>query len=254
MTVIADPLFYLAAIPAVVFLGLSKGGFAGVGSAATPLLALVMPPLQAAAILLPILLIQDVISVWVYRREWSAWNLKVLMPGGVLGVGAAWALAAHVSDAHVRIAVGVIGVGFVLNAWFGRAPKTVKPPNAAAGVFWGSLAGFTSTLAQAGGPPFQVFILPQKMSKLVLVGTNMIFFASLNVMKVVPYFLLGQFSTQGLGTSVALLPLAVAVNFLGIWLVRRTPTELFYKIAYLLVLAISLELIRNGASELWRET
>jgi len=81
MTLITDPLFYLLAIPAIVALGLGKGGFAGVGMISTPLLALTMPPLQAAAILLPILLCQDAISVWVYRRQWSGWNLKVLLPG-----------------------------------------------------------------------------------------------------------------------------------------------------------------------------
>src|SRR6185312_15194357 len=114
MTLIADPLFYLAAVPAVIFLGLSKGGFSGIGMVSTPLLALIMPPLEAAAILLPIILIQDAISVWVYRRVWDPWNLKVLIPGSVIGVGAAWLLAAHVSDAVIRLVVGLIALGFVV--------------------------------------------------------------------------------------------------------------------------------------------
>src|SRR6185503_8153720 len=126
MTIVTDPLFYLLAIPAVLALGLGKGGFAGVGMISTPLLALVLPPLQAAAILLPILLVQDVISVWAYRHEWSAWNLKAL-----IGVGAAWMLAAYVSDAEVRLAVGMIGVSFVLYAWFGRVPAEARRPSAA---------------------------------------------------------------------------------------------------------------------------
>jgi len=62
--VITDPLFYLAAIPGVILVGLAKGGFTSVGMIATPLLALYLPPLQAAAIYMPILLCQDVISVW----------------------------------------------------------------------------------------------------------------------------------------------------------------------------------------------
>ena len=106
---ITDPLFYLLAIPAIILLGLAKGGFAGIGMISTPLLALAVPPLQAAAILLPILLIQDVISTWFYRREWSGWNLKVLLPGAVVGVGAAWLYAAHVPNANVCDQVGVIG-------------------------------------------------------------------------------------------------------------------------------------------------
>ena len=101
MTFITDPLFYLLAIPALTALGLGKGGFAGIGMISTPLLALRVPPLQAAAILLPILLIQDVISIWIYRRHWSAWNLKVLVPGAVVGVGLAWLFAAYVPSAYV---------------------------------------------------------------------------------------------------------------------------------------------------------
>src|SRR6266700_1915489 len=124
MTIIADPLFYPIAIIAVSALGLSKGGFAGVGVMSTPLLATILPPLQAAAILLPILITQDVISVWVYRRDWSAWHLKVMLPGGLLGIAIAWALATQVSDAIVRLVIGLIGVSFALNAWFG--PKAAE--------------------------------------------------------------------------------------------------------------------------------
>ena len=128
MTLISDPIFYLAAIPAVTFLGMSKGGFAGVGLMATPLLALVLPPLQAVAILLPILILQDIISVFVYRHDWDARNLKVMLPGAVIGVCAAWVLAAYVSDAHVRLAVGAIALGFVINQWFGRQPAASGRP------------------------------------------------------------------------------------------------------------------------------
>jgi uncharacterized membrane protein YfcA len=214
---------------------------------ATPLLATILPPLQAAAILLPILIVQDAISVWVYRREWSAWHLKVMLPGGLLGIGIAWALATQVSDAFVRLVIGLIGVSFALNAWFGPKSALPKPPSVPGGIFWGTVAGFTSTLSQAGGPPFQVYVLPQRLPKLTLVGTYTIYFAVLNVLKIVPYFALGQFSTTNLASSIVLLPVAVAANFLGIWLVRRTPTGLFYQIAYVLIFLISLELIRSGA-------
>jgi uncharacterized membrane protein YfcA len=176
----------------------------------------------------------------------------VLVSGAAIGVGIAWLLAAYVTDAHVRLAVGVIGVSFVLFAWFGRVPAQARRPSAASGVFWGGLSGFTSTLAQAGAPPFQVHMLPQRLDKLTMVGTNMIFFALVNWMKVVPYFALGGFTVGNLETSAALLPLAIATNFLGIWLVRRTPTELFYKIAYVLMFLISAELIRSGALDVWR--
>jgi uncharacterized membrane protein YfcA len=250
--VISDPFFYLLASPAVTALGLAKGGFTGLGMISTPLLALVMPPLQAAAILLPILLLQDCISVWVFRKEWDAWNLKVMIPGAAIGMGAAWLLAAHMSDIVVKLLVGLISLAFVLNGWLGRKPpESTGRPNIAPGVFWGSLAGFTSALVQVGAPPYYVYVLPQRLPKMVFVATTAWFFASCNVMKIVPYLSLGQFSMSGFKTSIVLLPLAVATNFLGIWLVRRTPTEIFYKLAYIMMFVISLELIRQGAMALW---
>ncbi len=248
---ITDPLFYLVAIPAVTFLGLSKGGFAGIGMVGTPLLALYLPPLRAAAILLPILIIQDAISVWTYRRDWDAWNVKVLLIGSIVGIAIAWALAAHVTDAAVRLVVGLIGLAFVLHSWWKRGAPAPKSPNAIAGVFWGIATGFTSTMSQAGAPPFQVFVLPQRLPKLTLVGTTVVLFAVINALKVVPYVALGQFSTEGLGTSVVLLPLAVVTNFLGIWLVRVTPSVIFYRLAYVLVFVISLALLWQGAMAWW---
>jgi uncharacterized membrane protein YfcA len=244
---LSDPLFLLCAVVAVLFLGLAKGGFAGIGMISTPLLALTVPPLQAAAILLPILIVQDVISVWTYRRDWDAWNLKVMLPGSVIGVAIAGVLAAYVSNAVVLLVVGLIGVAFVLNGWLRRMPTEPRKPSAASGVFWGAASGFTSTLIQAGSPPFQVHVLPQRLPKLVFAGTNAIFFALINLFKVVPYASLGQFSGETLKVSLAMLPLAIVTNFIGIWLVRRTPTELFYRIAYVLVFLISLELTRRGA-------
>ena len=249
---ITDPLFFALAIPAVIALGLSKGGFAGVGQIATPLLALLLPPLQAAALLLPIMMAQDAMSVWVYRRQWSAWNLKVMLPGAIAGICLAWALASYVSDAFVRLGVGLISLAYVLNTWFGKPPSEARASTAASGVLWGGLSGFTSTMAQAGGPPFQIHVLPQKLDKLTYVGTNVMFFTVVNMLKVIPYFALGQFTPQNFTTSLALFPLAAASNLLGVWLVRRTPTVIFYKIAHALIFLISLELVRAGTMDLLR--
>lgn len=253
MTIITDPWFYVVAFPAVVMLGLSKGGFSGIGMVSTPLLALTMPPLQAAAILLPIILLQDVMSVWVYRHNWDAWNLKVMLPGAVGGVGAAWLFASHVSDAGIMLAVGLVGLALVAYAWLWPAPpKTDAKPPVAYGTICGGLSAFTSTLIQIGAPPYYVFVLPQQLEKMVYVATTVWFFAIVNVMKITPYVALGQFSTAGLATSLVLLPLAFASNFLGIWLVRITPNELFYRITYGIVFVLSLELTRRGvAGAVW---
>jgi uncharacterized membrane protein YfcA len=250
--IITDPFFYAVAIPAVIFLGLSKGGFSGVGIAATPLLALYLPPLEAAALLLPVLITQDLISIYVYRREWDASNLKIMLPGAVAGMTLAWLLASYISDNAVRITVGLIGLIFVIDVWRKRARIEPTRMGPAGGVFWGAVSGFTSFMTQAGGPPFQVYVLPQRLPKLVLVGTTTIFFAVVNALKIAPYFALGQFHASNFATSLALLPMAIIANFMGIWLVKHTPTALFYNIAYALLFVISLVLLWQGCSVLWR--
>src|SRR2546429_2001934 len=156
MAVSTDPLFYRLAIPAITALGLGKGGFAGAGMIPTPLLALTMPPLQAAAILLPILLCQDVISVWISRRRWSAWNLKVLLPGSVVGVGAAWLFAAYVPNAYVEIAVGGTGGCFALYTPLCQGPPQPRPPSVPPGPLPGPPARRTPALLDAGRSPSPV--------------------------------------------------------------------------------------------------
>lgn len=238
-------MFYCVAIPAVILLGLSKGGFAGLGIASTPLLALYLPPLEAAALILPTLITQDMISIYVYRRDWDYWNLKVMLPGAIVGMAVAWLLASYLSDAFVRILIGVIGVAFVANTWL-RNTLDAHQATTAGGLFWGSISGFTSFMTQAGGPPFQVHVLPQRLPKLVLVGTTTIFFAIVNLMKIGPYFMLSQFTAKNFATSLLLLPIAVLANFAGIWLVRKMPEDIFYQIAYVLLLVISLVLLWQG--------
>ncbi|HAP45866.1 MAG TPA: hypothetical protein DCR30_00745, partial [Afipia sp.] len=136
-TIITEPLFYFVAVPAVILLGLAKGGFSGLGIASTPLLALYLPPLEAAALILPILITQDVISIYVYRRDWDGWNLKVMLPGAIAGMALGWLLASHLSDALVRIIIGLIGLAFVANTWLRRGRIEPHPATAASAVFWG---------------------------------------------------------------------------------------------------------------------
>jgi uncharacterized membrane protein YfcA len=247
----SDPLFLVTAIAAVLLVGLAKGGFSGIGMAATPLLALTMPPLQALAVMLPILIMQDVISVWWYRHDWDGWNVKVMLPGAVVGTALAWALASVISDNAVRLLIGAIGVLFVLNVWFGRMPPP-RRPSAASGVFWGAGAAFTSTIASAGMPPFSIHVLPQRMEKMRLVGTVTMFFAAVNLMRLAPYYGLGHLTRESLVVSATLAPLAIATNFLGFWLVNRIPTGPFYRITYALMFMISSVLLVQGVVGLLR--
>ncbi len=247
--------FYATAIPAVILMGLSKGGFAGLGALGMPLMALTIPPVKAAAIALPILICQDVFSVWVYRRTWDRRNLRYLLPGAIAGIGLAYLFAARVPDAAVALMLGLISVVFALRRFIGRKSAAASAPVAPIrplGWFWGAIAGFTSMIAHAGGPPFQIYTLPQRLPRDIFVGTGVIFFALVNLIKVPPYFALGQFSPQNLLTSVALFPLAILSTWAGVWLVRRFSSERFYDVVYVLLLLLGCKLVFDGLGWLWR--
>jgi uncharacterized membrane protein YfcA len=250
-----DPWFVVTACAAVTLLGLSKGGFIGLGTLGLPLLSLFVPPLQAAAILLPTLLAQDVLTIWTYRRDWSAWNLAVLLPSMGVGISVAYFFAAAVSPAEIRLAVAIIIIVFVLRNWLGSVVERVTlRPNTGTGILFGFIGGFSTMLANAGGPAWQMHLLPQKLDKLTYVGTITMLFAASNVMKIPAYGALGQLTADNLAAGATLLPVAMAANYAGIWLVRRTPTEVFYRIAYVLMFVIALELMRNALTEMMRAT
>ena len=236
--------FYLVALPAVIILGLSKGGFTGLSSLAMPMMSLVISPVRAAAIVLPVLIVQDWVSVWAFRRDFSPRNLLILIPASILGVAAGWLLAARVSEDAVRLAVGVISIAFVaymlIRDRLGLAP--VATPGVPAGVLWGSLAGFTSFISHAGSPPFQVYVMPQNLKPRVFAGTATMFFAAVNLIKLPPYLMLGQFSRQNLTVSALLIPVAVLSTFAGVWLVRRVSADRFYAIILVITFLIGVKL------------
>jgi hypothetical protein len=251
MSIISDPLFYLYAIPAVILLGLSKGGFFGLGVMALPLMSIEVPPLKAAAIILPTVLAQDALSLWVYRHDWSAWNLKIMIPGMAVGIGLAALFAALLTAAHIRLAIGLIAGAFVLRHWLGtRFDRLAPQPDLITGIIFGTIGGFTTMLANAGGPAWQMHLLPQRLDKLTYVGTFTMLFAVSNLLKIPAYGALGQLTPENLAIGAVLLPVAVAANYVGIRLVRVTPTELFFSIAYVLMFLISVELIRGALVEL----
>jgi uncharacterized membrane protein YfcA len=250
---IFDPVYLAAMVPAVILVGLAKGGFSGLGLLSLPLMALVVSPVQAAAIMLPILIVQDIVSVWAYRREFDRRNLATLLPGAILGVLAGYALAARVSDTAVGLAVGIISIGFAARQLLARGRTGARITRAAflPGTVWGAVCGFTSMIAHAGGPPFQIYVMPQRLAPPVFVGTGAIFFALLNLMKVGPYVALGQFTHENLAASAALFPLAILSTLAGVWLLRRVPAERFYLIVYLLLIAVGLKLVFDGLHPLW---
>jgi uncharacterized protein len=244
--------FYLVAIPAVILFGLSKGGFSGLGTIGVPMLSLVASPVRAAAIILPILLVQDWLSVWAFRRDFSPRNLIILIPSSIIGVGVGWLFAARVSDDAVRLAIGVISIVFVLYMLIrdrlGRAP--IAKPGVPSGILWGSLSGFTSFVSHAGSPPFQVYVMPQYLKPPVFAGTATMFFAAVNLLKVPPYFLLGQFNRDNLLVSAGLIPVAILSTFGGVWLTRRVSADRFYAVILALTFLIGVKLTYDAVRAL----
>lgn len=243
-----DPVFWLMAILSVGAQGLSKGGVIGLGVLGVPLLSLAMPPVQAAAVLLPILILQDWVSLFSYRRSIDRKVLLVPLAGGLAGTALGYALAARVNEGQVRLLVGIIALVFAVNWWIGflRQRAAKAKPGPIAGIFWGLIAGFTSFVAHAGGPPYQVYSLPQRLPAAQLAGTSAWFFATLNLIKVGPYVMLGQFSGENLRLAAALAPFAIAATLLGVWLVKRIQTDPFYRIIYAILAGVGLILVWQG--------
>lgn len=251
---LSDPWFYAAAIPAVVLIGFSKGGFGGaLGVVGVPLVALVVPPVQAAAILLPILVLMDIAALWAWRGQRRDWRtLRNTLPGAIAGIGIGWLTALVVTEAAVRLIVGVIAFCFVLRwVWQKVAGQDAPHPhNALAGAFWGIVSGFTSFVAHAGGPPYQVYALPLRQDPKFYTATSVVFFAVMNAVKLIPYFALGELDTGNLSAAAALMPVAVLATFAGAAIVKRMRAEIFYPITYALVFLLSLKLIWDGAAGL----
>lgn len=250
---IVDPLFYMAAIPAVFLVGLSKGGFGGsIALLGVPLISLVISPVQAAAIMLPILVVMDIVGLMSYRGLYDTTILRVMIPGAIVGILIGYLTATWVTSDHVKLIVGCVALLFSLKFWFGGSTNApAKPRNNIKGVFWGMMAGFTSFVSHAGGPPYQMYTLPLKLEKRLFAGTAILFFSSVNAVKLVPYFLLGQFSSTNLATSAILLPLAPVATLVGVWAVKKVSQDAFYRVTYAVILVVSLKLISDGLSSVW---
>ncbi|TMJ19883.1 MAG: sulfite exporter TauE/SafE family protein [Alphaproteobacteria bacterium] len=246
-----DPAFYLFAIPAVLLIGLAKGGFSGLGALAMPLIALGMDPVQGAAILLPILIVQDAVSVAAFRKSWDGYVLAVMLPGAVAGVVIGWWLAASVSSNGILVSVGAISLLFGLyRLWAERGGKIAASSRSPGwvGALFGIATGFTSQIAHAGGPPFQMWVMPRRLPRDTFVGTTAIFFAALNWIKVPAYAALGQFTRPNALAALALLPFAIFGALAGVWLIRKVSPERFYPLVYALMVVAGAKLLWNGLS------
>lgn len=239
--------FWVVAVIAAGLTGIGKGGVPIVGALTVPVLSLVISPVVAAGLMLPVYVLSDMFGLYAYRREFDKRVLWIACAAMTIGVGLGWATARLIPENWVTVLVGVISVAFALNQLL-RRPAVEGPRRAAVGpgFFWCTIAGFTSFVSHTGGPPYQVWTLPLGLKKAVFAGTSTIAFAYVNAIKLIPYYLLGQINLASLETAAKLMPVAAAAVFLGVWVVRRMPEKLFFAVVTWSLLLIGIELVWKG--------
>jgi uncharacterized membrane protein YfcA len=233
LPLITDPAFYLVAIPAVLLMGVSKSGFgAGFGSLAVPMMALVVSVPEAAAILMPVLLVMDLLGMAAFRNDFDRSLLKFLVPFGMLGIVMGTVLFKVLDPHTVAGLVGAFTLLFLAQRLvFPPQPGSAPPPRWL-GALLTTTSGFTSFIAHAGGPPVAAYVIPLKLTPVKFTATMAFFFFVVNLSKWIPYAWLGLLDGRNMATSLVLLPLAPVGVWVGVRLARRIEPTLFYRFIY----------------------
>jgi uncharacterized protein len=244
---VTDFWFWILAVAATLFVGSSKGGLPLIGMLAVPIMALKISPVVAAGLLLPIYIISDMYGLWIYRKSYDARNIAILVPAAAIGIAVGWAAASITNEHGVTLLVGVIGLSYCIDALL-KARRNMPPRSADVprGLFWGSLTGFTSFVSHAGAPPYQMYVLPQRLEKMVYAGTSTIVFAIINLLKLPPYWILGQVNAGSLRIVAILAPIAIAGAYVGFRLTKILPEKAFFRIVEVALFLVSLKLIYDG--------
>ncbi len=250
MSLLADPLTLLVLAIAVVLLGARQGRIVGRRRARDPARCIgAAADDRRAALLLPILIVQDVVSVWSFRKTWDGWVIGWMLPGAAVGIAAGYAYAERVDEAKLMAALGAITLAFGLyRLWVERGGRVVAASTSPGwvGSLFGVATGFTSQIAHAGGPPFQMWVTPRRLPHLVFVGTSSILFAAINWMKVPAYIALGAFGHEVLVAAALLMPLAIGSTLLTVRWLKRIDGARFYVIIYLLMVLLGAKLVWDG--------
>jgi len=247
LNIISDPTFYVLAIPVVLLFGMAKGGLGpGVGAICVPILSIVMEPVQAAAIMLPILCVIDIFAVYNFRNHFDTQYLKILLPAGITGIVIASLFMGYLPPDAIRLIIGIIVIVFCFDYWFRPDLGKKKRGGKLSGYFWGTVAGFTSTQIHAGGPPVSIYLLPQKLDKVVLMGTMAMFFVVMNYIKLIPYTLMGVLNVENLMTSVVLMPLAPIGVKLGHLILNTIDQKTIYRFLYVALFLSGVKLFYDG--------
>ena len=243
--------FWMLAVAATLLVGMSKAGFGGAaGSLGVPLMALVVPPPFAAAVMLPILITIDAIGLVVFRGRGDAANLRIILPGAMLGIGLGWLTFGHVDARWIRLLIGIEAVAFAFDRF--RAAHTsahlngLRAPRLGPGVLWSAISGFTSFVSHAGGPPIMQYLMPQNMDKMRLVGTTVIYFSVVNFSKLGPYAQLGLLDLSNLGVSLLLAPAIPLGYFAGYRLLHAVDMRGFNLVTAWTLLLAGAKLIWDG--------
>lgn len=244
---ITDPWFYAVAVPAVLMMGLAKSGFgSGFGALATPLMALSIPVPQAAAIMLPLLLVMDATGVKALYRERDRDLLRLLLPAGMLGTLTGLLTFGMLPTHTVAGIVGALTLLFLAQRLLFPPHIDAPPPPRWLGFGLGIASGFTSFVAHAGSPPVSAYVLPLRLSPMSFTATMAIFFAAVNLSKVLPYAWLGLIDLRNMSTALVLMPLAPVGVWIGVRLVPRIKPALFYKLVYVGMFLTGVKLLWDG--------
>lgn len=250
--IIFDLWFFAAAIPAVLFAGVSKAGFgSGAAFAATPILALALDPALALGVLLPLLMLVDLTTLRPYWRQWSWPDAKLVILGALPGV-LLGALLYRATDPDVlRLLIGGLAlafVGFQMALKSGLIRTPARPVGPVLGALAGVLAGFTSFVSHAGGPPVAVYLLAQRLGKTAFQATTVLIFWAINLAKFVPYVFLGIFTAQTMVADLLLAPFALLGAWLGVRAHHLVPERIFFAITYVLLSVTGSKLIWDALS------
>ncbi|MCU4651229.1 sulfite exporter TauE/SafE family protein [Roseibacterium sp. SDUM158016] len=242
--------FVLAAAGAFLA-GVSKGGFGGsLGFASSAILAVVVDPGIALALMLPVLMAIDLAAVRTYWGRWHAPSARAILTGAVPGLALGTALFFIVSADSIRVIIGFIAVGFVAfriartRGWIAPRPR---PFDATKGRIAGLAVGFTSFVAHAGGPPFAMFMLGQDgIGKTQYHATSVMVFWVVNALKAVIYTVIGLFTLSTLGMSMLMIPFALAGTYVGVRAHGLISERAFFTVAQAALLLTGGKLLWDG--------
>ena len=241
--------FWISALASVTLIGVSKAGFgAGIGVIATPLMALTIPTAEAAALLLPILIISDFMAIRQYRARFDRHNLKIMVPGAIVGIVLGWFFFGYFrgNERILKMGIGLLALAFVaFQLGYPRLVGVLKGRKSSVGqgLFWGTLSGFASTLAHVGSPPIMVYLLPQNLPRDIYVGTTIYFFTITNIVKLIPYAQLNLLHVGNLSIVLLLLPVSYLGVKLGFLLNRRCSDKWFKRLIYGLLFLTGIQLL-----------